>query len=395
MDPAVCAELERTLTAEGPEAAVDRLCARLRDQKDYHGLFYALLLRARHRLGLNPVPTAPSAEVPADKQAAYEDAIRTAGREVGGHYLAEGQIPQAWAYFRMLNEPEPIRRALEAHTPQDGEDLQDLVQIAFTEGVHPRKGFDWVLQRYGLCSAITTASSQEQGQPPEVRAYCVRALVRALYAELRERLSTEITRREATPPLTDLLPPDSPDVVRRLIEDRGWLFEEDAYHIDMSHLSSVVQMSLSLPDGAELGLARELCLYGKGLNNRFQHPGDPPFEDLYGSHDRYLSILTGEDVEGGLDYFRAQADAADPETVGTYPAEVLVNLLLKLGRDAEALTTARKYLGRVFMQRLTCPNLLELCLKQGDFECLAEVARIQGDAVHLIAGLIGARKGSV
>jgi hypothetical protein len=378
------------LNAEGPEAAVDCLCARLREQKDYNALFYALLLRARHRLGLNPVPTAPSAEVPADKQGAYEDAIRAAGREVGGHYLAEGQIPPAWSYFRMLNEPEPIRQALEAYTPDEGEDLQELVQIAFSEGIHPRKGFEWVLKRYGLCSAITTMS-QQQGHPPEVRAHCVRALVRAIYAELRDRLSTEITRREGSTPLPALLP-ETPGVVRRLIEGRAWLFDEDAYHIDMSHLSSVVQMSLSLPDGEELGLARELCLYGKGLHGRYQHPGDPPFEDLYGSHDLYLGTLTGEDVEGGLAYFRAQAEA-DPDVVGTYPAEVLVNLLLKIGRDAEALAAARQYLGKVYMQRLTCPNLLELCLKQKDFQSLAEVARVQGDAVHLLAGLIGAQKG--
>ena len=215
--------------------------------------------------------------------------------------------------------------------------------------------------------------------------------MQAIYADLRDRLSTEITRREGSTPLPALLP-ESPGVVRRLIEDRAWLFDEDAYHIDMSHLSSVVQMSLSLPDGPELGLARELCLYGKGLHGRYQHPGDPPFGDLYSSHDIYLAVLTGEDVDGALAYFHAQAEA-DPDLIGTYPAEVLVNLLLKLGREAEALAAAsRKYLGKVYMQRLTCPNLLELCLKQGDFQSLAEAARAQGDAVHLLAGLIGARK---
>ena len=95
----------------------------------------------------------------------------------GGHYLAAGQIPpgRGSLAFRMLNEPEPIRQAADAHVPEEGADLQELVQIAFTEGVHPRKGFDWVLQRYGLCSAITTVTSQDQGHPPEVRAYCVRS----------------------------------------------------------------------------------------------------------------------------------------------------------------------------------------------------------------------------
>ena len=56
MDAADLAALERTLTAEGADAAIDRLCAKLRADKDHSGLFYALLLRARHRIGVNPVP---------------------------------------------------------------------------------------------------------------------------------------------------------------------------------------------------------------------------------------------------------------------------------------------------------------------------------------------------
>src|SRR5262249_5559818 len=108
-------------------------------------------------------------------------------------------------------------------------------------------------------------------------------------------------------------------------------------------------------------------------------------------HDRYLAILAGEDVEANLDYFRKQADEADPETVGTYPAEVLVNLLLRLDRAAEALTVAKKHLRRAYNQRLTCPNLIELCLKCEDFKTLAEVSREQGDAVHFLAGLVGAK----
>src|SRR6185312_7547050 len=95
--------------------------------------------------------------------------------------------------------------------------------------------------------------------------------------------------------------------IRQLIEGRDWLFQEDAYHIDLSHLSSVAQMSMNLGPCPELDLAREK-------------------------------------VEEGLDYFRTKAEEADPETVGTYPAQVLVNLLLRLDRPAEALAVARKYL---------------------------------------------------
>src|SRR4051812_3849656 len=159
MDPTLFDELERTLAAEGPKPAIGRLCERLRERKDYNALFYALLLDKRHELGVSPVPTGPSTELPEGLHNSYEDAIRKAARLVGGLYLSEGNLPQAWAYFRMLGEPEPMRAALERYQPAEDEDIQPLVHIAFYEGAHPQKGFEWVLGRYGLCNAITTMSS--------------------------------------------------------------------------------------------------------------------------------------------------------------------------------------------------------------------------------------------
>ncbi|HEY7315727.1 MAG TPA: hypothetical protein VH643_40735 [Gemmataceae bacterium] len=391
MDSAIYDELQRTLGADGPEAALRRLCDRLRENKDYSSLFYALLMRKRQQLGVSPVPTGPASELPESAHADYEEAIRQAGREVGQLFLKEGQLPQAWAYFRMLNEPEAVRQALEAHEPKEDEDLQTIVQIAFYEGVHPRKGFDWILNRFGLCNAITTLSSQELPHPPDVRQYCIQALVRALYAELRDRLTAEIERHDEKPPAEASAPPDTPGVIRKLIAGRDWLFGDDFYHIDLSHLSSVVQMSMHLEPSTELGMARELCEYGQHLSGRFVNPGDPPFEDQYRAIGLYLAILAGDNVEEGLDYFRKQAEQADPETVGTYPAQVLVNLLLKLERAPEALTVARKYLASADNRQMSCPSIVELCQKVGDFRTLAEVAREQNDPVHFLAGLLAAK----
>src|ERR1700722_12328870 len=147
MNPALFDELERTLADEGAEPAIDRLCSRLREEKDYTSLFYALLLKERHALGVSPVPTGPSTELPAEAHGRYEDAIRQAARPVGGLHLESGELPQAWAYYRMIGEPEKVRSALEAYRPGEEEDLQPLVHIAFYEGVHPTKGFDWGLNR--------------------------------------------------------------------------------------------------------------------------------------------------------------------------------------------------------------------------------------------------------
>src|SRR5262249_35045896 len=161
----------RTLEAQGPAAAIDRLCAALRDRKDYSSLFYALLLKKRHELGVAPVPTGPSQDLPPEAHAPYEDAIREAGREARPPDLEEDNSPQAWAFCRRLGEPESVAAALERVKPGDGEDCQQLVDIAFHQGVHPRRGFDLILDRYGICSAITTVSGQDFSQAPDVREY--------------------------------------------------------------------------------------------------------------------------------------------------------------------------------------------------------------------------------
>src|SRR5207244_593323 len=73
-------------------------------------------------------------------------------------------------------------------------------------------------------------------------------------------------------------------------------------------------------------------------------------------------------------------------------AQVLVNLLLRLGRPREALEAARRHLTTADPRQLSCPGVLELCQRAGDYGTFAEVARQQGDAVHYLAGLIQAGK---
>jgi hypothetical protein len=378
MDPTAFDELQRTFTAQGPAAAIDQLCARLHAAKDYDGLFYALLMKKRHELGVCPVPTAPAQELPAAVHAAFEDGIRAAARRVGGLYLEDRNLPAAWRYFQIIGETAPVAEALEQYQPGAEEDLQPLLHIAFYEGVHPRKGFDWLLERNGICNAITTLGTV-QLPSVELRRYCVGRLVRALYQELVERLQADLAQRTGAEPAGAGL--------RELLAGHEWNFEEEYAHVDVSHLSSVVQMSVVLQPGPELELARELCEYGKRLSGRLQYGGDPPFEDLYPAYGLYLAALAGEQVEEAVAYFRAQAEAADPETVGTYPAEVLVNFLLRLDRPAEALAAARRWLANADGRQLSCPSIPELCRQTGDYRTLAEVAREQGDAVHFVAGL--------
>jgi len=382
MDSQLFDNLQATMQSKGPAAAIDQLCDALKSRKEYAGLFYALLMKKRHELGVSPIATGSNQDLPAATHQAFEDGIRDAARTVGRLWLDAGDLPQAWAYYRMLGETEPVAQALDKVQLQDDQDVQPVIDIAFHQGVHPKKGFEWILKRYGICSAITTMSGGDLPFPLDVRQDCIKRLVRALHEELMERLKGEIQRQQNFAPTGQTVP--------ELIAGRDWLFADEFYHIDLSHLSSVVQMSAQLDNGDELRLARELCKYGQKLSPRFQQVTDPPFENQYQDYDVFLSILQGEEVDKGLAYFRKKAEDADPDTVGTYPAEVLVNLLMRLKRPKEALEISRRFLTKLGDARLSCPSFVELCQQTGDYQALAEVSREQENPVNFLAGLVAA-----
>lgn len=383
MDEALIESLLKTLGDHGPMEAASHLCDKLREAKDYSSLFYALLVRKRLELGVSPVPTEAAYSLPEAFHERYETGIRDAARQVGELCIAGKNLPLAWMYYRMIGEPGPVAQALEGYQVEPEEDPQALIDIAFHQGVLPRKGFDWILERYGICSAITLASGTEFADA-DVRTYCIRKLVRALYSQLAERLVEEIAGRDNI-----RLPADS---LAALMHERDWLFESEFAHIDVSHLHSVVQMSIGLHVCDELRMARELCRYGSRLHSRLQYAGEPPFEDFYKAHEIYLSVLAGEDVESGIAYFKDKLESYDPDQIGSLPCDILVNLLLRIGRPGEAAQITRQHLRQAENLRNSSPSLAELCRLAGDYRSLIEAARQQGDPVHFLAGTLAQRQ---
>ena len=374
---AIQAELEN----HGPLAAADRLCEHLKAHEDWHSYFYAKLLRKRVELGVSPFPSGPSSDLPAATHEPYEAAIREAAREVGQALLARKDFPRAWGYFRLIGEAGPMREALENYEPGPDDDTYPVVEIAWHQQVHPKRGFDIYLSRHGICSSITMVGSTDLSSFPEIRSYCYSQLVRTLYDQLAERLRNDLEQRG--------LP--TADSVRAMMRDE--LFTDDAYHIDVSHLSSVVQMAIQLPasERETLMKALELSEYGQRLAPQFQGGADCPFENTYSDYSVYLKTLLGIDSEEGLRYFEAKVpgELADGNTL---PAEVYVNLLLKMDRKAQALSAARKYLEHADERNLSCPGPMELARQTGDYPAVTATAKATGDAVTFLAGLIAGRK---
>jgi hypothetical protein len=381
LSPETYGRLQSTLAEKGPAEAVDQLCADLRELGDLNALFYAMLMKKRVELGVSPFPTGAAAELPTATHDAYEESIREAGRLVGGEFLKQHDLRKAWFYFNMLGEPGPVREYLETAQLTDADDVQPLIEIGLYHGVHPTRGFDLVVERYGICNAITTYSGQDFSRNPGAKQHCIRALVRTLYDQLRERLKADVEGRGGTVP--------DGQTIGEIVKSHPELFDEGAYHIDTSHLSSVCQFALELEACPERTLARDLCAYGEKLSDSFKFAADPPFEKTYADYKVLLDVLDGVDVEAGLKHFRDKIEPAAAEG-STFPAEVNVNLLLKTDRKAEALAVAKKYLAGESRQ-LSCPGVYELCQQAGDFTGLAEAAKTRGDGVNFLAGLIARR----
>jgi hypothetical protein len=377
--PAVFDEVAAALAGEGAAAGFERLSARLADSKDYGRLFQVLLMKKRAELGLPLHAPNPSDDMAEATRRAYEDSIAESCRKVAGLYLDAGNIPEAWPYLRMIGETEPIVEALEK--AEIGTNGEALVDIAFNQGLHPKKGFEWILDRFGTCNAITTMDQVSGNQPKEIREYCITLLVRRLHSDLLTNVKADIERREGKPPIGDTL--------SSLIAARPWLFDDHNYHIDASHLSSVARMALVLPKGPDLDLAIELCEYGRHLTADWQYAGSPPFEKTYVDCGIYLKAIAGTDPDGALKHFRGKITPDDPDGTNTYCAQVLVDLLVRLGRYVEALTTFDELKADAAGPPVACPAYPELCRLAGRPDKWAEYARNHGDIVSFAAALAG------
>ena len=119
----------------------------------------------------------------------------------------------------------------------------------------------------------------------------------------------------------------------------------------------------------------EIADYASRLGPLFQYSDDPPFERVYEDRGVYLRALLGEDVDRAIKHFDEKAAGSDPDRDGSRPAEVLVELLIRLGRYDDAIKAFRRYLIDVAPEGLSCPSLLQLCQMAGNFEQLKQVRK--------------------
>ena len=368
--------IEQAAQHGGAQSALAQLVTISQRDKNYPLLFEARLMQARHKIGLPLIFHESLDELPQSERQPYEEAMKEAARETGGLYLADGDILRAWPYFRAIGDSAPVADALakiESHDQLDG-----IIELAFGQGVNPRKGFELLLKHHGICRAITFF---QQYPDPKSRDESAVLLLRTLHTELVENLKRTILQNEGHGP--------GGNNVTELIRGRDWLFGDLDYYVDTAHLAAIIPLALDFTDREALQLALELCDYGAHLSPKFHYHSDPPFEDFYRDHAIYLKALMGCDTDAAIAHFREKVDASDPTTAGTGPAQVLVLLLTRLKRYQDAIRVSLEHLSDQKPNELGCPTIPQLCQLAGDYDSLRENARRGGDILNFTAATIG------
>jgi hypothetical protein len=355
----------------------------LRRQKKHHELFEVLKMQLRQRLGLPLLAGESTDGLPEEKRAKLEDGLIAACREVGASLLQEGKIREGWMYLRPVGDKAEAAKLL-GEIEASEENYEDLIDVSLHEGIDVGRGYQLVLEHYGTCNAITQFDSSIARRPRVDQVPAAKLLLRRIHADLVASVQADIARQEGQNPQEQTL--------RELVADRDWLFQENSYHLDTTHLASTVRIARVLTDPADLKLALDLTEYGRRLSQQFQYQGDEPFAELYPTSGLYFQALLGENVEEALAHFKTKAEMLDPQHHGYAAIETYVDLLARLGRTAEALAAAVKF-GVGSIQPLgAAPPLVELASRAGDYTAVLVHCRAKEDILGFAAALAQSAK---
>lgn len=365
------------------DAILDAAEKTLTVQSDFHRLFDAKLIRVRHRLGLPITQPTSLRNIPEEHDVAFRDAYTAAAREVGQRFLDAGQLADAWAYFRTINETASVRAAIAkkvAEVPHEpGAGLDELLNLALYEGAHIVEGLKLLLRTHGTCNTVTAMGQVMPQMTPDERRQAAAMMVRNIYGDLQANVRRDVERRQ---PLVK-----QNASLRELIQGREFLFAEGGYHIDVSHLHSTVSFARHLDrDCPELQLAIELSDYGAQLAEPLRYPSDVPFDDYYVANRHFLNALAGVEVDESMQYFidrlQREPDAPDQRMI----AFVIADLGQRVERTSMALEAAAPFLKQ--MEDPAGFSFTAYCVGAKRFDILESSARENNDVLGLATVLL-------
>lgn len=361
---------------DDPAAMIETTIAHYRSIGRPLELFEALKMRIRNRLGLPLIAPEDEPRQSDDVDRQLEAGLLDACRETGEMLLGQGRIREGWMYLRPTGD---TARAAEliGHIEPSEDNVEDLITVLLHEGVDVARGYQLLIDRNGTCNSITTYEQSISGREKRDRIAAARVLLNHFYEELCESVRGDISRNEA---------PAAPDeTLGDMLAKRKWILQDGGYHLDTTHLSSVIRIARVLDDQPSLQRAYELVQYGRRLHHQFQYPGDEPFVDFYPAHLAFYGVLLGRDIDAGLAVFERKMMSSDPATSGTAPMEVYTELLDRVGRSAKAIDIALRQVPEDVPSPRMVPPLLEMANRCGHYAPILEYCIRKNDLLGYAA----------
>ncbi len=365
---------ERLGESTAPDKVLAAIESVLLQNRDYHRLFDARLMKARHQLGLQITQPTSLENIPLEQQQVFREAYVEAARDVGRMLLEQNQLTDAWAYFRTIGEPQLIRAAIDKiSVPQESDEkFDEVMNVALYEGAHMVKGLEFLLRTHGLCNSVTTLSQLQQQMTFDERRQSAALLVRQIYSDLQYALKADLESRNSVV--------SAAASIRELMNGQDVLFAEGNYHVDVSHLHSIVGFARSLTmDDPELELAIELCEYGSRLAESLQYPGNPPFDQYYEAHLKFLNALAQHDQTDALDWFAGRMDNEAEEAGKRLVAFVILDLGQRTDQEDQALSLVAPVVGQV--EDPDGFSFTTLCVEQNRLGLLEQTAETNDDVI--------------
>jgi hypothetical protein len=394
-EPDRFADLVRACDAAGPAAMLDELAASLAARGRWHGLFDTRIIQARVALGLPPVGT--PGDVPPAARDAFDERSLAACREAGWPLIDERQIAAGWMYLRAAAEPAAVSARLAAiarpllasahDDPEADRVLEEILGVVLWDAVDPALGIEIVLATQGTCNAITAFEQAVSRLPAARQRPAAGVLVAWLHDEVRASLADDVASRGLAAP--------APATLGGLLAALGPA--DVGLHVDVSHLQSVLRIARVCDDEPTIRRACELAEYACRLPADLVYPGEPPFEEVGEASRLFYGSQLGVDVDRAVRFFRTAAATAEPEA-GSLPHDVLVLLLARLGRPAEALHAAlsrprdERGMPSPLQTAAALPALVDLAAAAGEWELLRRACRDRGDEITFAATLAAERQ---
>lgn len=377
-------ELQQLAAESGVEKTLDFLEHIFRREQEYFKLFEVLKMRCRHRLDLPLTYSQQPDELNEAQQRQLEDGLLDACREIGTLFFKAGQFQEGWMYLQPVGDKSLSEKLVRSIEPNE-ENMDAMIDIAITQGAAPVYGYSLLLKQFGTCNGITTFDTQAGRFDRDTQKELARELLRHIYDELLENVNHAVNQVSMERGDAEQTPASSLAEVMRAFPE---LTDGGAHHIDTTHLASVMRISRVVDDPNDLRIASELAQYGSRLAEDFQYPGDPPFEDTYIDHMYFYNALRGEDVDAAIAHFERKLESSDPQQVGPVVEETLVEFLVRLGKNDEALAVATTRLLGKYESMGIAPTAFEIAKTPQSLQRLKEFYQSEGDLLGFAVSVL-------